>query len=319
LQSLNRDAEGLVHLERAIQLAEGSGDLITLARSLNNRALYFETTRQWDKAWLDMERQLEVARRVGNPDQIVWALGRLAQLAFWAQGDWSRAEPYLEELLRIGRRLRQTRGTGHVVSALMIRAMMGRTDAIAEIEELAEEGERTGDVAMWAGAETTLAALELRERPQAARSRMEAVLSHEGIEDQYRRMISAGLLRAYVRCGDLDRAEALLAQQPDRSSAQDAQQAEWWIGEGSLRARQGRWDEAFRALNAARELSVSYDSPFMQADVLLETAIVHGLKGEVEEAKEQAETALAIIWPLGITLMIEYGQRVLSDIESGFA
>ena len=317
LTSLDRSGEGLPHLDSAIVLAEQAGDLITLARSLNNRAICHERAHRWEEAWADLQGQLELARRAGNPDQLVYALGNLAMNAFWLQGDWARAEPYADEVLRIGRRLRRTRATFHVAMGLFMRRIMGDEKATAELEDLAEDGERIGDGAMWAWAQIFLGTLDLHERPAEARRRLEPLLDHPAIEEG-RRRVASSLARACLLTADLERAEALLVEYHPTLDREREELGEWMQTDGMLRARRGRWQEARAGFEAALAIADGESAPFLRAATLLELGVTHALMGEPSEAAERFEAALEAYRHLGAVFFVEYAEKVRTEmIETG--
>jgi tetratricopeptide (TPR) repeat protein len=305
----------LPHLDRAIELAEETGDLITLARGLNNRSIAYEQTNQWERAWQDLERQLELSRRLGNPDQLVFALGNLAMNAFWLRADWQQAGPYADEALRLARRLRRTRATFYVTMVLMMRAMMGEREAFSQLEELASEAQRLVDEMTWARAQNVLARLEVLSNPASTRRRLESTLDHSGMDEEKVR-VAAFLARACVLTGDLDHAEELLAEYRPRLWPQTNERGEWLETEGMLRTRQSRWDEALEAFETALAHADAHSFPFLRGDTLREMGVTYALKGEPARAAERLDDALSIFRGIGAKFYVEHAERLRSELLS---
>jgi tetratricopeptide (TPR) repeat protein len=320
LEHLGRRDEALAAYTRSIPLLEAAGDLATLARSLNNRALIYGAYGRTSEAWADLKQALEVARRLGDPAHIGWALGVLAWASWSVDADWNRARPYVEEIMRLKRQLRGTRASGHIPAAVWLRLVAGgEASALQELERLAEEGEREGDVAVWKWAQEFLARWDLlqgHEEAALALARYEAMLEHPGIESQYRSFVERWLARACVACGDLERAEELLS-----GHLEDVQHLGWTFGwpeyltvRAELRAAQGQWEEARadfeEALTFALEHGLALD--------LGETAHAYGAalarRGETEAARRQFEEALTVFRRMSAAPYAAQTERALAQL-----
>jgi tetratricopeptide (TPR) repeat protein len=319
LSQLGRTDEALDAYTRSVPLLESVGDMDWIGRSLNGRAYIYGERGQPARAFADLEQFLAVARRLGDPAQIGWALGILAWTRWSAAGDLSGARPPAEELLGMERRVRGTRTSEFLPLAIWLRLVAGGDDsALQDLKRLADEGERDGDVALWQYAQYWLAAWDvLHSRKRAALARHDAVLEHPGIESQSRSIHARTLAYLCVICGELERAESLISGHPETDTP-----LTWvfpwpiWLAvKAQLRAAQGKWEEARadmeEALEFARERSLALG--------IAETAHAYGemlaQRGEIDAARERFAEALSVFRRMGAQPYIERTERALAELE----
>lgn len=318
LTQLGRAEEGLDACTRAIALLEAAGDLQALSTTLHNRSFGYAGLGQMAGAWTDLERALEASRRLGNPAQIAWILGVMAQTQWSREGDWTRTRPYVEELMRLERYVRGTRSSMFIAHATWLRLVAGNeASALQDLERLAGEAEQDGDVALWQFAQLHLANWDLlKDRPEEALARYEAVLDHPGIESQFRTAVERKLAHTYVACGQLERADMLIARSDESGASM-----EWFVWQecmttrARLRAAQGQWEEARaafeEALAFARERNMSLG--------LAETGHAYGEalanRGETDAARQQFEEALRIFRHMKALPYSERTERALAELQ----
>jgi len=116
-----------------------------------------------------------------------------------------------------------------------------------------------------------------------------------------------------VELGDLERAEALLAEASTRSR--------WAVlgvlhSQARLALRQGRGQEAKQRLSEALALCQAMHTPYEEAQTLYLSGLLHLQQGEAKPAREQMEAALAILNRLGERLYAEQIERAMAGLGS---
>jgi tetratricopeptide (TPR) repeat protein len=304
---------------RSIPLLEAASDLEWLQKSHNNRAYIYGERGQSVRGWADLERALSLARQLGDPVAIGWALGVLAWVRWLAGGDGSAARAHAEELLRLERKVRGTRTSEFLPLAIWLRLVAGGDDsALQDLVRLAEEGERDGDVNLWQYAQYWLAEWDiLHGRKRDALARHDAVLEHPGIEGQSRPIHERNLAYLCVTCGEIERAESLISGQPETETGLTwiFPWPTWLAVRAQLCAAQGKWEEARahfeEALGLARERSLAFG--------IAETAHAYGemlaQRGEIEAARERFAEALSAFPRAGAQPYIERTERALAVLQ----
>jgi tetratricopeptide (TPR) repeat protein len=149
-------------------------------------------------------------------------------------------------------------------------------------------------------------------RPEAARARLEPFLDRSWHISGERAWMRHLLGWALVELGDLERAEALLAEASTRSR---------WAVLGVLRSkarlalRQGRGLEAEQILAEALALAQATRTPYEEAQTLYLYGLLYQAKGEPIQTHERLEAALAILNRLGERLYAEQVERALAHLE----
>ena len=270
LAHVAREEEALAAYSRSIPFLERAGDLSILVSTLNNRALLYAATGQMEEGYADFDRALDLARKVGTPDQIGWQLVLRASTAFAVEGDWPRARALLDEVEPLERYMKGTRSAFHVTMARWIR-LQAEYDLsmVDELEQLAEEGRRTGDDLLWAGAQMWLAQCDVLEgRIAGAIARCRSVQAKSEVEDQFRTGTDSTLAWACIECGEYDAADELIRQGVAHVGAGSPYQSLQWLSLlGRLRAAQGRWSEARAAFEQA--LTQARDAKFVLGEALI--------------------------------------------------
>jgi class 3 adenylate cyclase/tetratricopeptide (TPR) repeat protein len=319
LSESGRTDEALDAYTRSIPLLDAAGDLLSLGRSLNNRAYIYGVHGESDKAFADLERALALARQVGDPTQLGWALGILAWTWWSAGGDWNRAHPHAEELLGMEHRVRGTRTSEFLPLAIWLRLVAGSDNsALQDLERLADEGERDGDVNLWQYAQYWLAQWDaVHGRTSEALARYDAVLAHPGIESQSRPIFERHLAYLCVVCGELERAGSLISEHPQTETSLTwvFPWPTWLAVRARLRAAQGKWEEA----RADFEGALGYSRERSLALGIGETAHAYGemlaQRGEIGAARERFAEALSVFRRMSAQPYTAQTERALAELK----
>jgi predicted ATPase/class 3 adenylate cyclase len=313
LVALGREDAGLQTYGEAIRLAEVTGDLANLTRTLNNRAVVYGDRGDHVRAWKDMERGLDAARRMGSPTHIAWNLNHMGEVAR-DEGEWDRAESYFDQAVQVLRGVRATRAFAAAELA-GLRMLRGESAAVRDLEELTVTGEQTGNAPLYLRAEHWLAEWDLLQgRPGAARERMETILAHPGLEEQYRPESEWALCRALLATGDPETLETIETRLGEIPRGRDL--GEWWELRGSLRARQQRWDEANHCFAEALRWARESGHVFREGLALRALGSAHAARGAQAAARERLGEALAIFRRLGARTYVERTESEIAHFAS---
>jgi tetratricopeptide (TPR) repeat protein len=318
LEHLGRHDEGLDAYSRSIPLLEAAGDLETLTRTFNNRALVYGTRGQLAEAWSDLERALEAARGLGDPAQIGWALGMLATTRWWGDGDWPRARPYVEELLRLERQIRGTRASSFVAVAVGLQLLTGSDpSALDHLERLGAAAEQAGDISLWRAVQDVLAQWDLIQgNGKRALARYEVLQEDLRIESQHRLELDRKLAQASLACGDLERAELLVSRGMERTQQPGELfgSQPWLTLRGQLRTAQQRWAEAKSDFEEALRLARAHHFAFGIADTAQSYGEMLARKGELEAAQQRFEEALSTFRRMNAVPYAKRVERALAEL-----
>jgi class 3 adenylate cyclase/tetratricopeptide (TPR) repeat protein len=317
LAHTGRSAEALAAYDRAISASERAGDLGRIASTLNNRALANAEAGRMAEAGVDLDRALTVARQVGTPDQIGWQLVLRAQMRFAVEGDWARARAMLDEVAPLEPYMKGTRSSFHVTMVRWTRLIAEDDPAmVAELERLVEEGERSGDLLLWAGAQTWLANWEVLEgRTAEAIARCRAVHANQDVEEQFRRGVDSPLARAYIDSGKFAAAGTLIQRGLARlGSGSPYQQVEWLGLLVRLRSAEGRWDDAESELAQIQTLVRDGRIVLAQAEALLLHGDLLAQRGDSAGARTRYEEAGAIFARMHALYHLHCTERVLAAL-----
>lgn len=317
LEHVDRMDEALEAYTRSIPLLEAGGDLDMLIRTFNNRSLIYASQARHSEARSDLERALAVARRLGDPAQIGWALGILATVHWARAGDWTAAQAYVEELGYLAPRIKGTRAGSFVAAGVGMRLIMGDRSALSELESLAEEAARDGEVALLWAAQEGLARWDLLQgNEERALGRYEELLQNPGIESQHRVELERWLARALVATGNLVRAELLVTQgmQRDRRLGQLFGRQPWLIVQGSLRGAQGRWAEARADIEEALRIARAGRFMLNTGETHLAYGEILARQGDREAARRQLEEARQIFQEMHAVAYVGRTERALAGL-----
>jgi tetratricopeptide (TPR) repeat protein len=203
-------------------------------------------------------------------------LGRLAQ----AEGRWEEASRYLGEAIALAQ------GSGSVEVLRVAHAELAERDLL--------EG-----------------------RPEDARQRLQLLLDRQGQQEIQVTAFLPLVAWAHAECGQKDEAKTLLVASIARATAAHLQPALAlaWRVEGMLAARQGRWDEAERALAQALDLAQEIHYPYAEAKALYWFGMLYAWKVESYPAYERLDAALRILKGLGERLYADHAEQALAAMD----
>jgi tetratricopeptide (TPR) repeat protein/transcriptional regulator with XRE-family HTH domain len=319
LLQLGRSEEAQRVLTEAIPLAEASGELEALAWS-HSDLLFLQTLRgDFATARLHGARGFEVATRRGDPAQIVW----MAQIrAFPAihTGEWALARQGFEQAVALAGREHSSHGSAYASMWLgWLCLVEGRWDeACAHLEESTHITEGNHDVPALRLAQSLLAELDVLEgRPERARARLLPLLDAPDQQDLYVTFpLLPTLAWAELEAGDVAAAAELAGQAIDRARQQTFRLAlvhALWV-QMLVLTRQGRWQEATRALEEGLALTRGMGHPYYEGRLLQAGGQLHRRTGEPEAAREHLAMALAIFRRLGAHEDSERTERLLATL-----
>ncbi len=318
LANLGRGDDALKAYDRAVTLSEKSGDLDTLSRTLNNRAMAHGMYRHdRHRAQDDMKRQVEVARRLGKPAQLAFALKALGQDCL-TTGDWLQARELLDEAARIARGLGVSRSSEAITLAATLHLLSGEVEsATAELEQCVVAGKQRGDTDLYVSARVSLADWDLMQnRPAQARERLESMLDDASLEKQHHPRHLSILTIARARDGAIDAAEALLKDGLAEATRVGFPPAIvlWSRALGNLRTEQGRWDEARVAFDELLDRCRGSGIVFIESGVLHDYGRMEVLAGNPAKARARFEEELVLLRQMGATSLIQCVDRELARL-----
>jgi tetratricopeptide (TPR) repeat protein len=319
LQGMGRIDEALEAYDRSVAISEKTGDLDTLARTLNNRSMIHGMYRHdWVRGTADLERTIEVARQLGNPAQLAFGLNSLGQTR-WAAGDWVQARVLFDEAARIARQLGVSRGSEAIALDANLRLLMGDVEsATRELEECVRTGRQRKDTGLFASAQEFLARWDLvQNRPEEAQRRMEEVVDAPDLEEQARWWLQSLLATALARNGELDRADALVNEglTGARQSGFLLEISQWCIATGNVRAHQGRWDDARAAFHESLAIARCGGAVFFAAGALHDYGLMETLAGNREAACALFEEEMTLLQPMGATPLMAQTEQELARLR----
>jgi tetratricopeptide (TPR) repeat protein/transcriptional regulator with XRE-family HTH domain len=320
LTLLQRKEEAAQVLAEASALAEVAGDARPLSDALNQATFAALLDGELDRARRSSERALETAEVGGDASQIAFMRANRGEALFYT-GDWTQTAADHERALALWQ------PAGIVIDRAFPVAQLGRLalargdigEAERQFEEVRELVRRGAHPDLLALPEIALAERDLVEgRAEAARARLEP-FEHRGriLHDL---MESPALLLAWAAAemGDEARAEALLAAGSPEITAPlyrlDREQA--LRVRAVLELRQGRWEEAERALDEALGLSRAMGYPYAEARALYLLGEALAGQGEPDRARERFMEALAICGRLGERLYAGHIERALAKLPA---
>jgi tetratricopeptide (TPR) repeat protein len=92
------------YVGRAIELRERLGDLVGLARSLNNAGILKQAGGDWSGALADYQRALDMHERIGDAEGQALACTNMGVL-HTERGEWTKAEEFLQRSLALAQRV----------------------------------------------------------------------------------------------------------------------------------------------------------------------------------------------------------------------
>jgi tetratricopeptide (TPR) repeat protein len=308
-----RVAESLEALEEARRLAESLGDLSCLFFAHGYASLGHYALGDLKASVRCAEMALDVARRLGDPEAITYAVSSRSRSAF-LMGDWSRARADLEGVMA---RVPHSRITPALfeTSVFLGECYLAAGEWDQASRYLHEVVARSTWVhGRFLHAQGLLAELDLYHgRPEAARDRL---LPLHAAENAFATWMRTQLAWAYLDLGEVGRAAELVS----RAIAQARSEKHLIRLVDALRiqamalARQGQVDQAAAALDEGLTLAPAMPYPYGEARLLHVYGLLHKQRGEPELARTRLEAAQAIFQRLGARKDIEQTEALLATL-----
>jgi tetratricopeptide (TPR) repeat protein len=309
--------EGRLVVEGALPLLEAGGDLRALNIALNNLGAACQHLGRMEQMRRWLERALEVAERMGNPSRTCYQLGSLG-LGLSILGEWQEAREVLERGVGMTGSMSRVADVASPVACLGKLALLEGDweEASRYLHEALAVAEETGDLQWREITQGFLAELDVLEgRSEEAISRLEPLVEQEdaGLE-----WILTPLAWAYLASDEeeqIRRAE----ETAERAVAWGRQQPGFLADalriKGMVLIRQGRHEEAERALEDGLAVAGSQPYPYGQGRILYELGLMHREREAPQRARECLEQALATFRRLGARPYIERAEQALHDLE----
>lgn len=315
LLMLGRREEGLHVLEGAVALAEASDDPYNLARAFINAAMGYREGGELERSRDILIRGLALQERIQNPSGLVNTLGYLGT-SCRLLGEWTQARTYLER----GEEIRRALGSSTWTTYFLLELGAFYVDegaweqASAVVEDALTIARRIRDLEMIRYGHQLLAELDLLAGyPALARERIEPLLDRPGLEEfQVTQMLPA-LAAAYCASGDLAQAQTTIQEAIRRATAskQIITLANAFLVRGRVMVAQELWETAQHDLAEGARLARDMPCPHLEARALYEQGVMHGEKGEPQQARERLEEALGIFQHLGARPYVERTEHAL--------
>jgi transcriptional regulator with XRE-family HTH domain/tetratricopeptide (TPR) repeat protein len=320
LVQLGRGEEACQVLAAALVSLERANDLSGLAFALNLLAMTHATRGEMDLAGGYAERALAAARRLGDPQAIAFMAYRRSMQTFYA-GRWQDALSDLEGAVQVTRQLSASAASAYPLFGLgRLRQVTGQYAAAAQhLAEASGLAIQSRELQARRLIQRALAEQDLLEgRPDAARARLLPLLDQNGHEESNATLLLPFLAWAESDLGDSRAAVHLLEQGVARATREQNRLAlvDVLRIQGLVASRQGNWQQATQALADALALSRSMPYPYAEGKALYVLGQMHAHHGELPQARQQLDTALAVLGRLGERLYAERAEHARAALPS---
>jgi tetratricopeptide (TPR) repeat protein len=281
LRQLGRLGEAEAHFARALEVAEQSRDLVSVAWASAECGLTAFLRGDCSAARIHVERAVALRPHLDN--------------SFWSDASVYQAEAHLQLAL-------------------------GQLDlAIRSAEaELAFAEHTANELIASRDAQQVLAELDLlKGDPAAARARLLPLLDRPGLVELAVNGLLPLLIWAHLELGEVQAAEMLATQTITRLRAQHdlLNLVNALRVEASIRIRQKDWGKAEVALGEALPLTRHMPYPYAEAKALSTYGDLLVAHGQPERARDQYEAALTILRSLGERPYAERIERALVEMR----
>jgi tetratricopeptide (TPR) repeat protein len=322
LMDSGRWDEARASLERALTLAEATGDLTTASRAAQNLAVYYAFREADSKKHLEYRRRaLEVAERAGDLGGVIFGEAAVC-LALFLLGDWEAAKRHGERGVALSRSLGPSWDSSYPLRNLGIVLLWQGADEVGRplLLESLQLAETAGDPQAFLMFNEFLGSYDMfRGRPQDIVDRWTPFLERFRQEKRDPLMGSldhASLAWAYMELGDEGRAVEMLARAREQAAREQMKFRFWEIllVTAMLARRQERWEDAERDLEEALASARKMPHPLAEARILDEYGQMYMARGETDRAGEHLEEALGIARRLGAKPLIERTEETLATL-----
>ena len=303
-------------LEEALPFFQSAGDKWMQAQVTCQIGRTYLHEGEVHRARMYVRQALELLEAMADEAEVAWASCYLGDVAF-VTGDWADARRHFERSAALARTT-VPRYYSHALLHLgELSLLEGATEQAREdIQQGLAVAEQCSEVAAIRKAQRLLAEQDLAlGDAEAALARLQPLLDGLGTETPHA-FPSPVLAEAYLAIGDELRADELVAERIERFRQQHRRRslAHWLRIRGKVRVQQRRWDEARQACEEAASLAQALPYPHAEAAALYESGVLHEYQGEVQQARDRLEQALAIFRHLAARPYIERTEHALRDL-----
>lgn len=305
-----RFTEALPVLEVTLPLARETGDSWVLCWLLSSASTIYHFRGQWEQDQRYIDQALELAERLGDPSMTTLMVFRQATIA-QMRGEWARALELLDRCAEFqqGRVSWITPYPLYLLGELRL-TMGRREEGLALLEAARTLAVQTGDRGVERFAHIAIAEWDLLAgRPEAARARMEPMLDTADLQEGNALLMYPLLAWAYLDLGDLEQAEAIIAQATTRWERMGGfiSQVDVLRVQAMILMRQQRWDEAMAACEASLRMAHAMPYPYGEAKTHFFCGLLLSEQGQMDEAQRHFAAALTLLHQLGER---QYADRV---------
>jgi tetratricopeptide (TPR) repeat protein/transcriptional regulator with XRE-family HTH domain len=305
--------------EEVIPASEATGNLWTLITAHDNLAGAYEFLGDYQQARASLEQAIALDERLGDPAEMAYLLYGRGLNAF-ALGEWKQARPDFERattLVGLTGQFWYATYPPHGLGLLCLAE--GREEEAAHyLTQALTLAEQNHDMQALCCVQGPLAEWDLLAgRPEAARVRLASLLDAPGLMVSYSRESLSLLAWAYLELGEVDQAQALLAQvlRTARQARMVPALVQALRVQALVLSKQERWEEAEHALEEALTLCRGMAAPYAEAKTLYAAGLVSHNKREVAPARQRFEGALEICTRLGERLYARHIEHLLGQEE----
>lgn len=303
LATVGRVGEALGAATEAIPSLQAQGDPLFLVFALNLAAWSYATRGEFAASTASLERGLVVVERMGDAAYAAFLRAAGAGVDIM-RGDWSRARTALERAVALCRAVGTTWFSPYPLVRLghLCLAEGAWDTAAAYAREAGTMAERTGDLQARRWAAALLAELDLAEgRPAAARARLVPLLDRPGLAETDVTFFLPVLAWAYLELGEVDEAAAVVTQALARLRPENVRTVlvEALRVQAMVAMRQGRSDQAERAIEEGLSLAQRLPYPYAAARLLHVDGLLHAQNGAPARALARLDEAVTIFRRLG--------------------
>jgi transcriptional regulator with XRE-family HTH domain/tetratricopeptide (TPR) repeat protein len=319
LEKLGQLAQARAVNQAGFHVAQAAGDLegvSLMAGSLGTLLIESGALAEGARAY---EQALDAARTFGGPDTLVQLHIGLARVALY-RGAWDETLFSCERALAVMAEHDFERYSADVVllQGLVSLYRGERRIALDSLNQVIQNNTNATDpTKVVLQAHTALSEAELLDgEASAARARLEPWLERSGPQERFSTTLLPFLAWAWSDRGEVERAEALLAECLEKTREQhyDLVVVDALRVQAMLALHRGHWKEAKQALEEALSLCRAIPYPYVEAKALHVYGQIDAASGEKEHAYANFQAGLAILHQLGERLYAKHLERALAHL-----
>ncbi|HEX8732210.1 MAG TPA: AAA family ATPase [Ktedonobacterales bacterium] len=306
LVTLGRLPEAIAALQETRDTGQAVDDLEAVILGASNLGIIYRMRGDLLRAREENAIALAAAERFETPEFAIEAPTEMALQAYYS-GQWDDARRYLARAEEVARSFgisnsNTIMGIGGIVALATDNQEDLALQTRARLERVIEQAEHDGDTTLLWYVQPVFAENELLAgRPDSACARLRHLAELPGAETIEALPMFPTLAWAKAETGDLERAEALLADCVSRATAAGNNLAlvDALRVRSLLAMRRERWQEAADAIEQSLALARPMPYPYAVAKTHYTCGLLHAARGAPELARARYTEALAILDTLG--------------------